>query len=91
MTALSELVSTRASSRPMLQQLTLMKMRKTTSMTSGKRFWMRYQYMAYAWSQVTGCKSGEQHVAEEGTVGKFDVTGERSDNKERFVSLLTLQ
>ena len=89
MTAFSELVSTHASSRLMLQQMTRMKVRKTTSMTSDKSFWMRYQDMAYAWSQVTGCKSGEHQVAEEGTVGNFGVTGEISDNKEHFVSLLT--
>ena len=46
--------------------------------------------MAYAWSKVTGCKSGEQHDAEEDTMGKSGMTGERSDNEEHFVSLSTL-
>ena len=33
---------------------------------------------------------GEQQPGEEGTVGKFGMAGERSDNRERFVSFWAL-
>ena len=35
-------------------------------------------------------KVGEQQLGEEGIIGKFGMTGERSDNGERFVSFCTL-
>ena len=36
-------------------------------------------------------KVGEQELGEEGTVGKFGMAGERSDNGERFVFLRSKQ
>ena len=50
-------------------------------MNSYKRSWMRCRGIG-DWN----AKVGEQQLGEEGIVGKFGMTGERSDNGERFVS-----